>query len=295
SIFDLQISINYYFESDTYNLLVFHIDYKQDEKHISLFKHTILNACVNSMSKTTINFVFDNWETTVIDDLNENYLIPKELLEDGTYHSFIKYQNKNVSIFDNIYDDLMILNLSKIVYNIPITYRIDINSRKNYLLDNFEHRKTHLSRLFQNKLNHYLLNNNGINRDWRKELLSNILINAEATSFLDGLYSIFSNIYENIHLRLLHTLEKYALFDIYFKLFDETNQILKIVHVVQRCSDLVGRSHGLSFGSNTDPKWEELAATWGPDLLSPEYFVKQPKTVTEAVQEKYTKIPGSCN
>ncbi|CAF1545462.1 unnamed protein product, partial [Didymodactylos carnosus] len=57
----------------------------------------------------------------------------------------------------------------------------------------------------------------------------------------------------------------------------------------------VSAGHGLFFGSNTDPKWEELAATWGPNPLSSEYFVKQPKTVTEAVQEKYTKIPGSCN
>ncbi|CAF1175274.1 unnamed protein product [Rotaria sordida] len=58
----------------------------------------------------------------------------------------------------------------------------------------------------------------------------------------------------------------------------------------------IGELHGLLFGgSNKGPAWDTFRMTWGPNPLSSQYFVKQPLTLNEALNNGFIEIPGQCN
>ncbi|CAF4347813.1 unnamed protein product, partial [Adineta steineri] len=51
---------------------------------------------------------------------------------------------------------------------------------------------------------------------------------------------------------------------------------------------------GLLFNSTSGPEWDSMRITWGPDPLSPKYFVRQPLTIEEAKKERFEQISTGC-
>ncbi|CAF4932835.1 unnamed protein product [Rotaria sp. Silwood1] len=46
--------------------------------------------------------------------------------------------------------------------------------------------------------------------------------------------------------------------------------------------------------NDSGSEWDSLKITWGPNPFDPEYFVKQPRTITEAKENNYIQIAGQC-
>ncbi|CAF1451014.1 unnamed protein product [Rotaria sordida] len=56
----------------------------------------------------------------------------------------------------------------------------------------------------------------------------------------------------------------------------------------------IGSSYSFLFGGGSGPEWDSLKVTWGPNPLSREYFVKQPRTTAEAKKNGFEPIAGQC-
>ncbi|CAF4074192.1 unnamed protein product [Rotaria sordida] len=113
-------------------LLLIRVDYHNEHQHILSLKHVLLNEHVNKsnrgvwlifhlqrnlLNQITNDVLFSKWSADMIDDLNNHALIPKEILENPSYHNLVL--QPQYILTECAFDDLIDRCLSKFRYIVP--------------------------------------------------------------------------------------------------------------------------------------------------------------------------------
>ncbi|CAF1035564.1 unnamed protein product [Rotaria sordida] len=239
-------------------LLLIRVDYHGEYQHILSLKHVIQNECVSSSNRNVwiifhlqrnllnqINndVLFSGWLIDMIDDLNDQELISKQVLNNPSYQNLVLQPEfclsecifdgdihrcqLNFHLFDNIFDELVDRCLSKFRYiNFQIIDEEYISERRHMLLQHIiEHRNNSTLKNFHLRsiIIEYLMilikqfpsSNKTRFVDWRLDILTNAVTIAGSRSFYHAFQVTISVFYEAYLSLLLTHLEKYQFFDAY--------------------------------------------------------------------------------
>ncbi|CAF1092976.1 unnamed protein product [Adineta steineri] len=211
-------------------LLIIRVDYHQEHEHILLLKHILLNSKIqpsnrsvwlifhlqrNMLNQTINEVLFNGWSTLMINDLNENKLIPKNILLNPSYIDLITHPYFLIS--ECLLDELIDRCLTKFRYIVSHKNLIpQINIRRNQIIEHLTTtvQSQSLRSIIQEHL-FKLIEKITVPRfsDWRQDLLTNGILIGTCRSFNDALQSIISIFYENYLLLLFSHLEKSSFID----------------------------------------------------------------------------------
>ncbi|CAF3682110.1 unnamed protein product [Adineta steineri] len=225
-------------------LLIIRVDYHQEHEHILLLKHILLNSKIqatnrsvwlifhlqrNMLNQTINEVLFNGWSTLMINDLNENKLIPKNILLNPSYIDLITHPYFLIS--ECLLDELIDRCLTKFRYIVSHKNLIpQINIRRNQIIEHLTTtvQSQSLRSIIQEHL-FKLIEKITVPRfsDWRQDLLTNGILIGTCRSFNDALQSIISIFYENYLLLLFSHLEKSSFIDSFlFLCKNPTNYLL---------------------------------------------------------------------
>ena len=238
----------HYQASTIIRLLLIRVDYHNEREHILSLKHVLLNEYVkesnrniwvifhlqrnllNQINKNQINndVLFNNWSNEMIDDLNNDQCMEKDVLFNPSYRNLLLLPQCVLS--KSMFDELVDRCLSKFRYNVPDKNdELRINTRRHSIhqkiieeKSNSKLKEPHLRTVFQETLSMLIdkisISNNTRSNDWRLDLLTNGLTIAASRSFSDALQTTISMFYETYIFLLLAHLEKHNFIDSYFYL-----------------------------------------------------------------------------
>jgi len=271
-----------YFASEE-SLLVIRIELIEEIHHLPLIKHLILN-CLNShkhrkghhlmilihlqrynVGQVNIDTLFQDWESIMFDNINHEFAHPIEFIKQP---SFQRLMTSNLlSSLDNLLEDLFDRCLSKVKYNVEIENKNQLNERRNYILGSL---KTDsgiaLLDLIKNKIIE-VIGKDKMNmrfRDWRKYILLEEWIRADAISSVEAMDLALTKYYEGFMMKIIYQLEKDSLLDSYLEAAtDHDNYLINLwkenfprleININERLNDQVveiNSTFGLSFPFST--------------------------------------------
>ena len=228
----------YYRESSS-RLLFIRVDYHRDQQHLPLLKHLLLNeqiaqdtcgVCLifhlqrNKLHHMTSDVLFTGWSTVMIDDLQQHQLIPENILLDPSYATIIDHLKFLQS--ERVFDELIEQCCIKFRYRVTNeALEMKINEHRSQVMKEFTLEKvTNYSDLpsLRSLVKNYLLEmihnsiadpNDTELKDWRKDLLTNEIVNGSCRSIKDALSRTLSVFVEKYLSLILTHLEKFALID----------------------------------------------------------------------------------
>ena len=243
SIFKTELELTntikrHYQSKDRHRLLIIRLDYHQEHEHVLLLKHILLNSKLsetnrgvwlichlqrNLLNQINNDVLFNGWSTLMINDLNNNKLLPKELLLNPSYRDLVTHPDFSLS--GSLLDELIDRCLTKFRYTVSQQDQVtEINKRRNRIIEQLTASSSPLRAIIEEHL-FQLVNTVMFPRfsDWRHDLLTNGLIIGTCRSFNDALQAVKSLFFETYLLLIFSHLEKNSLIDSY--LFLQTNQI----------------------------------------------------------------------
>ncbi|CAF4147683.1 unnamed protein product, partial [Rotaria magnacalcarata] len=142
----------------------------------------------------------------MINNFNDNKLIPKDILSNSSYLEFVT--NPTCRVSGSSLDDLIDRCLTKIRYTVANQqHKHKINERRNRIIDSF-------TRPIANDEN------------WRYHLLTTPTIIGSCRSFVDALHATIMLFYDKYLLLLFGHLEHYSFIDTYYFLSNENNKTI---------------------------------------------------------------------
>ncbi|CAF1081188.1 unnamed protein product [Adineta ricciae] len=232
-------------------LLLIRVDYHEEHEHILLLKHILLNEhrsdsnCGvwvifhlqrNLLTRIDNDVIFNGWPSIMINNLNDNQLLPREILFNSSYIQLIAHPICRIS--DISFTNLIGRCLTKMRYT--VVNQLDeqkINEYRNRIIDCFTQRKTEneierklrsiiedlLSKLIQTIPFDKCASSV---KDWRRYLLTTSTIIGSCRSFEDALHATVASFYDKYLLLLFGHLEQYSFIDTYYFLSNEANKII---------------------------------------------------------------------
>ncbi|CAM2726708.1 unnamed protein product [Rotaria socialis] len=230
----------HYQASTNIRLLLIRVDYHNEHQHILSLKHVLLNEHVNKndrcvwlifhlqrnlLNQINNDVLFNKWPADMIDDLNNHQFIPKEILNNPSYHDLVL--QPQYILTECIFDDLIDRCLSKFRYIVP--HKNDerlINTRreKNFQQiirpkDKSRSSELHLRSIVETNLktliNKIKVSDNRRFTDWRLDLLTNGKTIAGSRSFDDAFQATISTFHESYLFLLVAHLEQHNFIDAY--------------------------------------------------------------------------------
>ena len=239
-------------------LLLIRVDYHQEHQHILMLKHVLLNERPlstnrgiwlifhlqrNMLNKTTNDVLFNGWSTVMIDNMNENKIIPQTILLNPSYYHLIAQPQYLLS--EHMFDELFDWCLTKLRYTVVRQDENRVINLHRDLLIKFVIRskgesndslrsiiQKHLRRLIDVSINHP---NSAQFLDWRRDLLTNPVTLGSSRSCGDAVQMTVALFYRAYLLLLLGHLEKYTFIESYSflvseNIFNTSNQLHELWH-----------------------------------------------------------------
>jgi hypothetical protein len=243
------------------HLLLIRVDYHNEQKHILSLKHILLNEhvpnsgrCVwllfhlqrNLLNQITNDVLFVNCSVYMIDDLDDDVLVPKDLFQNPSYYNLALQPQCILS--ECIYDELVDRCLSKFRY---VACRENeeeqINSRRQRIFQLLTHPIYEASvpvfslrSIVQENLLTLIqkLEKTASKRftDWRLDLLKNGMIIAGSRSFHHAFQAVISEFNETHLFLLLAHMEAHNFFDSYFSILHLKEENIRS-HLMQLWTD----------------------------------------------------------
>ena len=207
--------------STNHRLLLIRVDYHNEHQHILSLKHILLNEHVkdsdrcgwivfhlqrNLLNQITNDVLFSNWSVDMIDDINDDKIIPNNVLENPSYRNLVLQPQYLLS--ECMFNDLVDRCLSKFRYN--VSHKNDeerINTRRLMIFqqiiqpnDNLRSIDFPLRSIIENTLmmliqNIHISDNTRLT-DWRLDLLTNGVTIAGSRSFHDAFQATIATFHE---------------------------------------------------------------------------------------------------
>ena len=249
-----KIKKHYNSTTGTVRLLLIRVDYHYEHHHILMLKHILLNERTsntncgiwlvfhlqrNMLNQTTNDVLFNGWPAVMIDNMNDNNIIPQSILLNPSYYDLMTQAQYTLS--ENMFDELFDWCLTKLRFIVvgPNGNRV-INTHRDLLI-NFVIRskvesKNSLRLIVQKHLTNLIqisMKRNDSSRftDWRRDLLTNPITIGSSRSCGDAIKMTVAMFYRTYLLLLLGHLEKYTFIDSYsFLISNDTSTVHEQLH-----------------------------------------------------------------
>ncbi len=229
--------------------MLIRIDYHEEHEYILLLKHILLNEHIsnsnrsvwlvfhlqrNLLNQVDNDVIFNGWPSIMINNLNDNKLIPQDILMNPSYLEFVN--NSQFRVSGSSLGELIGRCLTKIRYTIGNQqYKHEINDRRNRLIASFtgpikeNENERKLYSIIEDWLSKLMQiipfsNCGSYATDWRYHLLTTPTIIGSSRSFDDALHATFILFYDKYLLLLFGHLEQYSFIDTYNFLSNENNR-----------------------------------------------------------------------
>ena len=250
---ELTNQIKEHYRSENARILLIRVDYHQEHEHILLLKHILMNEYVsesdrgvwlvfhlqrNLLNQVNNDVIFNGWSSIMINNLNDNKLLPRDILANSSYLEFVT--NPKCLVSGSSLDDLIGRCLTKIRYTVTNQqYKNEINPRRNRMIVSLtqpmmvDHRReTNLRSIIEDWLGKLMRTipfsqNNTYGADWRYHLLTTGTIIGSCRTFDDALHATIVLFYDKYLFLLFTHLEKYAFIDSYYFLSAENNRTIQ--------------------------------------------------------------------
>ena len=249
---ELTNKIKEHYRSKNARILLIRVDYHEEHEHILLLKHILMNEHINEsdrsvwlvfhlqrnlLNQVNNDVIFNGWPSIMINNLNDNKLIPRDILANSSYLEFVT--NPKCLITGRSLDDLIGRCLTKIRYTVTKQqYQNEINTRRNRIIVSLtqlateENKADKLRMIIEDQLTKLMQaipfgQNGAYGADWRYHLLTTGTIIGSCRSFDDALHATIALFYDKYLFLLFAHLEKYAFIDTYYFLSGETNKIIQ--------------------------------------------------------------------
>ena len=234
--------------------LFIRVDYHRDQRHLPMLKHNLLNEHIadnnhgiclifhlqrNKLHQVVDDICFTGWLTVMIDDLQENQLIPQEILLNPSYAKVIDHLQYLQT--EEIFDELIEQSFMKFSYRVTNESLIStINEHRDQMVKQLARRqvdndlpslrslvKNHLLKMIQTPIADP---NQTRFKDWRKDLLTNEIVIGSCRSIEEAVNkTIFSFLEIYLSVVLAH-LEKNALIDAHYFLGQSSGELRTQLH-----------------------------------------------------------------
>jgi len=235
-------------ETKLTRLLLIRVDYHHEHEHILSLKHALLNERQldshrdiwlifhlqrNLLNQITNDVLFSNWSIDMIDDLNKEDFIPKNILELPSYRSLVLSPQYTLS--SCAFNDLVDRSLAKIRYIVPNQNdEKEINKRRYRICQQIIENnpvsssqdiclRSIIEPILMTLIKTVDISTDTRFTDWRLDLLTNGLTIASSRSFNDALQTTISMFHETYFFLFLTHLEKYCFLDAFHYLSNVDN------------------------------------------------------------------------
>ena len=227
--------IKRYFSSESH-LLVIRLELAKENAHLLLIKHLLLNSLDASKhpkgrhlmiiihlqrfnaGNISVDTLFHNWESVMFDDLNKDFILPIEFIEESTFQK-LRTSNLMAPLKDNI-AHLLPKCFSKIKYNVVDGKdESKVYKRRNKLLKKINSQGHEFINLIQKKIDDMVDRDrtNTKAQDWKKLIILEEWIRADAVSPVEAMNLALAKYYEGLLMNMIYKLEKECLIDAYFE------------------------------------------------------------------------------
>ncbi|CAF4379298.1 unnamed protein product, partial [Rotaria sp. Silwood2] len=248
---ELTNKIKQHYRSKSARILLIRVDYHEEHEHILLLKHILLNEHIsdrncgvwfifhlqrNLLNQIDNDVIFNGWPSIMINNLNDNKFIPRDILSNSSYLEFVT--NPTCRVSGSSLDDLLGRCLTKIRYTVANQQdKHKINKRRNRIIDSFtrstignesEKKLRSIVEDWLSKLMHTIpfSNYGSYAADWRYHLLATPTIIGSCRSFDDALHATIMLFYDKYLVLLFGHLEQYSFIDTYYFLSNEKNKTI---------------------------------------------------------------------
>ncbi|CAF4517450.1 unnamed protein product, partial [Rotaria socialis] len=243
--------IKEHYRSKTIRILLIRIDYHEEHEHILLLKHILLNEHIsqsdcgvwlifhlqrNLLNQIDNDVIFNGWPSIMINNLNDNKLIPKDILSNSSYLEFVT--NPTCRVSGSSLNDLIGRCLTKIRYTVANQqHKHKISDHRNRIIDSFtrpiekDESEKKLRTIVEDWLSKLMQtvpfsNYGSYNADWRYHLLTTTTIIGSCRSFDDALHATIMLFYDKYLALLFGHLEHNSFIDTYYFLSNENNKTI---------------------------------------------------------------------
>ncbi|CAF4590227.1 unnamed protein product, partial [Rotaria sp. Silwood2] len=248
---ELTNKIKEHYRSKKVRILLLRVDYHEEHEHILLLKHILLNEHIiesdravwlifhlqrNLLNQIDNDVIFNGWPRIMINNLNNNKLIPQDILSNSSYLEFAT--NPTCHISGSSLDDHIGRCLTKIRYTVANQqHKHKINEHRNRIIDSLtrptaengsEKKLRSIIEDCLTKLMHTIpfSNYGSYAADWRYHLLATATIIGSCRSVDDAVHATIMLFYDKYLLLLFGHLEQYSFINTYYFLSDENNKTI---------------------------------------------------------------------